>query len=180
MLPAGRCVYYPLSLSFVLSTYMSQTGPSLTVIGLYRVPLEDAELRNQLRKYYFVGNARNDLSSEVNRFIERCVPLVLVELELSQLDDRFRVDDFTQEMPATPRRDWQAAYAEAILSPDGTRVLARKAGCTHELHNGRIAFYFHYYDPSKPMYWSYGSFVPESVETVPRRIWSLLPYSPVD
>lgn len=34
----------------------------------------------------------------------------------------------------------------------------RKTLCTRGLKNGRIAFYSHYYDPSKPMLWSYGTF----------------------
>jgi hypothetical protein len=159
---------------------MSQPEPSLTVIGVYRVPFQEGELLDQLRRYYFFGNASNDLSSDVNRFIETCVPLALFELELDHLDDRFRLGDFTQEMPAAPRKLWQAAYDEALLSPDGSRVLTQKPRCTDGLRNGRVAFYFHFYDPAKPMEWSYGRFAPNPVDTVPRRIWDLLPYSPVD
>jgi hypothetical protein len=159
---------------------MSQPEPSLGVIGVYRVPFQEGELLNQLRRYYFFGNAASDLSSDVNRLIETCVPLALFELELDHLDGRFRLEDFTQEMPAAPRKCRQAPYLEALLSPDGSRVLTRKAFCTDGLRSGRVAFYFHYYDPAKPMEWSYGTFAPTSVNVVPRRIWDLLPYSPVD
>lgn len=159
---------------------MNGREPSLTAVGVYRVPLQESDLLQQLHKYYFFGNAPNDRSNDVHRFIQNCIPLSIFEIQLENLDERFRISDFTQEMPATPRRHWQTAYDEAVLTPDGLQMLSRSPGCMRGLRNGRIAFYFHYFDPSRPVKWTYGEFSPPHVILVPTRIWALLPYSAPD
>ena len=111
-----------------------------------------------------------DVSSEIHSFIETCIPLELFELELDGLDGRFEMADFKQEMPEVPEKGWQVAYDEALLSPDGAHVVARSIKCTAGLRAGRIAFYFHYYDPSRPMLWTYGHFSGAIVQTVPQRL----------
>jgi hypothetical protein len=159
---------------------MADPRASLTVEGVYRVPIDENELREQLRRYYFFGNARQEPNRAINTFVEACLPLVLFDITLDNLDERFRVGDFTQEMPGAPREAWQRAYDEALLSADGTHVIAGKGTSTNGLRSGRIAFYFHYYDPLKPVLWTYGQFSGRPVELVPERLWTLIPYSPVD
>ena len=159
---------------------MNEPVASIHVEGIFRVPIEDSELREQLRRYYFFGNVVRDVDHAVYAFVETCIPLVLFEITLNDLDERFRIGDFTQEMPGAPEKEWQCAYDEAVLSTDGTQVIARKSTCTRGLQRGRIAFYFHYYDPLKPMRWTYGQFSGHKVEFVPKRLWDLMPYSPVD
>lgn len=159
---------------------MTDPRALITVCGAYRVPVDEEELRTSLHRYYFFGNAVRDVGSEVHSLIETCIPLTLFEVTLENLDERFRISDFTQEMPETPRNHWQVPYDEALLSSDGTQLLARNSKCTRGLHGGRIAFYFHYYDPSKPMSWTYGQFCSPPVQTVPARLWDLIPYRPVD
>ena len=114
--------------------------------------------------------------------LERVATLdfVLFEITVDNLDERFGIGDFTQEMPEAPMKAWQRAYDEALLSADGTQVIARKSTCTHGVQSGRIAFYFHYYDPLKTMQWTYGQFSGPAVQLVPERLWNLVPYSPVD
>ena len=101
---------------------MAELQPTLITLGVYRVPHMDSELRQQLHQYYFFGNAPRDRSRKVNEFIETCIPLVLVEVSLADLDERFSVADFTQEMPEAPPKAWQAAYDEAVLSFDGSQL----------------------------------------------------------
>jgi hypothetical protein len=158
---------------------MTDSQASIKVEGIFRVPIDEHELREQLRRYYFFGNAIRDTAGGVNTFVETCVPLVLFEVTLDHLDDRFRIEDFTQEMPEAPSKAWQRAYDETLLSADGKRIIARKSTCTRGLRNGRIAFYFHYYDPLKPMQWTYGQFSGPAVQIVPEGLWNLVPYSPV-
>ncbi len=159
---------------------MKDSEPQIEVLGVYRVPYQEQELLDQLRQYYFFGNANREASDTSSRLIETCVPLSLFEVSLDRLDDRFRIADFTQEMPAAKRKQWQAAYDEALLSPNGMQVISRKTHCARGLQTGRVAFYFHYYDPGKPMLWTYGAFTCPAVETVPKRLWDLVPYTPVD
>ncbi len=152
---------------------------SIAVAGVYRVPVDENELREQLRRYYFFGNATRDVSSAVYKFIETCMPLSLFEVTLDDLDEQFEMGGFTQGMPDAPQKAWQRAYDQAILSPDGASIIARKTTCTRGLQAGRVAFYFHYYDPSKPMLWSYGEFSSPPVQIIPQRLWDLVPYFPV-
>lgn len=159
---------------------MVESSASISAVNIYRVPLRESELREQLRQYYFFGNVARDTSQAVYTFIEGCIPLVLFEIILYNLDERFRMRDFTQEMPGAPRKAWQCAYDEALLSADGTQVIARSSSCTRDLQSGRIAFYFHYYDPLKPVLWSYGQFFCPSVQLIPESLWRLVPYTPVD
>jgi len=64
--------------------------------------------------------------------------------------------------------------------PDGTAVLARRLFCADGLRNGRIAFYFHFYDPSEPMRWTYGEFSCSAVSEMPTRLSVLMPYTALD
>ena len=154
--------------------------PTLQVLGVFRVPIMEEELRNQLYPFFFSDSALQDRDRRVNEYIRDCVPLVVFELQLNDLDERFSFDDFTQPVPDRPRNQWQAGYDEAILSPDGSLVLARGISCTHGLCHGRIAFYFHFYDLQVPMKWSYGEFACPPVELLPKRLLPILPYCPVD
>ena len=91
-----------------------QREPTAKVHGVYRVSQTDNELRDQLYQLFFFGNTVRDTSNEVNQFIERCLPLVLFEVSLDHLDERFSMADFTQEMPEQPQKNWQVAYDEAV------------------------------------------------------------------
>lgn len=69
---------------------MGDEGLSLTVLGVYRVPVDEEELREQLRRFYFSGNVLRDTASVAYSFVDSCIPLVLFEIQLDNLDERFR------------------------------------------------------------------------------------------
>ena len=108
--------------------------------GAYRVPFEEKELRASLHRYYFFGNPVRDVGGGVRRLIETCIPLTLFEVTLEDLDERFRIGDFTQEMPETPRNAWQVPYDDVLLASDGMQLLARNSKCARGLRRGRMAF----------------------------------------
>ena len=151
----------------------------IKVLGIYEVSLWHRELREDLRQYYFFGNAQSDTNNSVIEYVERCIPLVLFDLFIDGADEHFELANFTQEMTAAPRKAWQAAFDEALLSPIGYEVIARKIGCTKGLRVGRIAFYFHFYDPLKPMEWTYGEFSCPAVQPIPSSLFEIMPYEPV-
>jgi hypothetical protein len=153
---------------------------TIDVLGVYRVPLMDAELRDALRQFYSPGNAFVALERTVTAYIARCVPLALFDLIIRGVDARFRVGDFMQEMPGKPASAAQVAYDEALLASDGLGLIARRQGCVDTIRAGRIAFYLHYYDPERPMRWTYGEFLCPPVQVVPDALWKLVPYTPVD
>ena len=74
---------------------------------------------------------------------------MLFDITLNDLDGRFRIGDFTQEMPGALEKAWQCAYDEALLSTDGTEVIARRSTCARGLRRGRVAFYFHYWPSAR-------------------------------
>jgi hypothetical protein len=99
---------------------------------------------------------------------------------VGDVDSRFSVSDFAQEMVGKPKSAGQVAYDEALLSSDGLGLIARRQGCADAITAGRIAFYFHYYNPGMPMLWTYGEFSCPPVQLVPASLWKLVPYTPVD
>jgi len=129
--------------------------------------LED-ELRQELRE------TEPPLSDE---YIERCIPLVLIDLTIANANSRFNVSDFAQEMEGVDSP--QVAYEEAVLSKDG-QVIERGLGCADNLRNGRIAFYLHYFDPSKPLKWTYGTITCPEAQIMPASLWKAMPYEPID
>ena len=114
---------------------MTALLPSIRVEGLFRVPIYDSELREQLRKYYFRGNAVRDIGDAVQTFIESCMALVLFELTLNNLDDRFRVGDvavpklrfWNGEME--PGRAWSVMSAHGSVFQTATRKLVHRGPC---------------------------------------------------
>jgi hypothetical protein len=91
------------------------------VHGVYRVRYDEATLRAQLLDYYCKSI---DADPNVTDFMGRVIPLVLMDVSVLGVDERFEVGEFTQEMPGAPKEAWQVAYDEALLSADGTAVLA--------------------------------------------------------
>jgi hypothetical protein len=81
-------------------------------------------------------------------------------------------------MEETPEPEWQVAYDEAVLSFDGNSVIANRIGCAKGIREARIAFYFHYYDPTRPMRWTYGQFFAPAVPAIDPGLAQLLPYQP--
>lgn len=63
---------------------------------------------------------------------------------------------------------------------DGMAILDRRPLCARGLRRGRVAFYFHFYDPGESMQWTYGEFSSPPVSEMPTRLTSLMPYYCVD
>ena len=71
---------------------------------------------------------------------------------------------------------FQCGYDEALLSSDGESVIERSMGCVKGEGPLRFAFYLHFYDPNRPLHWSYGQAQCPPIEAVPRRLKKLVPY----
>ena len=159
---------------------MKKLTPHLQVLRVYEVPGHDTELREDLRQLYIRGNAYADVPGSVLAYIDRCIPVALLEVLVDGADDRFSLGHFTQEMESAPEEAWQVPYDEALLSADGLKVIARRQECAAGLQFGRVAFYLHFFDPAKPLQWTYGEVSCPPVEPVPPEIMTLLPYHPLD
>src|SRR6185503_12915833 len=120
----------------------SRMSPRAVVNGVYRIGCDESALMAQLLDYY--GKALSTYPVEVSTFVERVIPVVLMDVTISDADERFNMAEFTQEMPSAPREIWQVPYDEALLSEDGSEVVARWPGCAENIGAGRIGFYFHF------------------------------------
>jgi hypothetical protein len=97
---------------------------------------------------------------------------VLVEAMVTDRDERFRVDDFSQ-----PDSD-QAPYAEVFLSADGCEVIAELS----DIPRGstlRVAFFIHFLSPLRPLNTSYGAVALPKFTRMPQRLSSIIRYEPV-
>ncbi len=146
--------------------------PSIHILGAYQVhPTE--ELFRQAMSLKYGGLAlsldQQDLAKQLVR--DELSSVVLFEVLVENPDRNFDVGDFSQ-----PDSD-QIAYDEAYLSPDGKSVISRLRAPDSE--SLRLAFYLHYVDSSKPLRTSYGELPMPEIQTMPDRVWSLVPYEPV-
>ena len=149
--------------------------PSIQTLAVHQVPCDAARWREEIDSYYRSEN----LLKETAAYRTRLLPLVLIEVAVSGADERFDVGDFTQEMEHAPEEAWQVAYDEAFLSPDGTSLVRRDIGCADAVSGGRICFYFHFYDPERPMYWTYGEFKCPPPTPLPEHLAALVPYQAI-
>ena len=144
-------------------------------IAVYSVPVDAAPIRKELDSFY----ESEGLLAETAAYRARLLPLALIEVEVSGADERFDVGDFTQEMEFAEEETWQVAYDEAFLSPDGLSLVRRDIGCADAVSGGRICFYFHLYDPGRPMLWTYGEFTCPTPVPIPEHLAGLVPYEPI-
>ena len=149
--------------------------PLIQPIAVYAVPVDAAPIRKELDVFY----ESEGLLAETAAYRARLIPLALIEVVVSGADERFDVGDFTQEMEFADEEIWQVAYDEAFLSPDGQALVRRDIGCADAVSGGRICFYFHLYDPGRPMLWTYGEFQCPAPVPVPEHLAALVPYEPI-
>lgn len=148
--------------------------PSIECVGVYVVPCDDAPWREDLdNSYRSLG-----LLDETEAYWMRVISIVLVEVVVSGADSSFDVGQFQQAMEKDDRSA-QVAYDEALLSPDGQAVEKRGQGCADGITNGRVCFFLHYYDPTRPIQWSFGEFTCSEPLPMPEPLARLRPYRPI-
>jgi hypothetical protein len=142
------------------------SSPTLTILGCFKpdIPLEtwqqqwEVTASDEYTKEHFDG-------------------LVLIEVRAENLDDRFNFNDFGQAHVSGDPNRAMAPYDEGLLSLDGETLLSREMGCVIGHSPVRFAFYLHYYDPARPLTWSYGEFFAPAVQPAPVRLSMLMPYT---
>ncbi len=95
----------------------------------------------------------------------------MVDVLISNPDERFDIGDFRQ-----PDSD-QAPYNEVYLSPDGLSVISRYKPPAGD--NFRVAFFLHFFDPTKPLKTSYGEIPIPPIHNMPEHYKEIIPYHPV-
>ena len=140
--------------------------PRIVILGVYRPEIPEAVYQKQ---WAITG------SDEKTR--AHFKDLVLIESLVEHIDARFKMIEMGQLYKrADYPGNFQCAYDEALLSSDGKTVIERDMNCVKGSGLLRFAFYLHFYDPNRPLQWTYGDIQCPCVEPVPRRLQYLVPY----
>ena len=156
--------------------------PSVEVLGVYRVQATDELIRDRVEYSYAADQKattedRTAAEEESREFLES---IALVELLIHNRDERFDVGDFTQRVGPGPTRDnWQVAYGEAYLTPDGEALACERWGSDVPPGDLRVAFFLHFWDGNRPLATSYGDVRCPPVAAMPERLERLVPYENV-
>ena len=156
--------------------------PSVEVLGVYRVRATDELVLDRMEYAYSVEQKattedRMAAEQESREFFES---IALVEVLVHNRDKRFRVGDFTQRVgPGPTRDDWQVAWADAYLTPDGDALAAERWGRDVPRGDLRVAFFLHFWDDTRLLATSYGDVRCPPIEVMPERLERLIPYHTV-
>jgi hypothetical protein len=143
--------------------------PQIECLGVYVVPCDDGPWREELdNAYRSLG-----LLDETQEYRRRLLSIVLVQVMISAASASFDVGQFRQSMECAPDGYTQAVYDEALLSQDGTAVICRCPGCADGVADGRLCFFPHYYDPTRPIQWSFGEFTCPPPQRMPEWLTNL-------
>ncbi|HLH89995.1 MAG TPA: hypothetical protein VKX28_16200 [Xanthobacteraceae bacterium] len=156
------------------------TRPTVEVLGVYRVRATDALIQDRIQYSYSPDQVdtpekRSAAEQESRELIES---VALIEAMVRNPDERFNIGDFTQRLDGVAQDNWQAAYAEAFLSPDG-KSLTDVEPSGSPGGDFRIAFFLHVWDAAKPLVTSYGDIKCPAVGEMPERLERLVPYENV-
>jgi hypothetical protein len=154
--------------------------PTIEVLGVYRLRVTEDMFREQFRILYGQDPSASNPGPNERDCRESLESVVLIEVAVSHRDGRFAMRDFTQRRDDLPRDSWQSAWEEAFLTADGINRLAVPFNKTPAGDDLRIAFYLHFWDPSKPLCSSYGDVVCPQPAEIPERLEKLVPYELLD
>ena len=156
------------------------TEPQIEILGVYRLPVTDNLLREQLEALY------DDEMSEENRIqaerncYEQLKSTVLIETLVKNRDGRFDAGDFVQPSKNTTKDEWQTAWAETYLTLDGSALMVEQWSDPPKTGDLRVAFFMHFWNSDEPLNTSYGKVLCPQPIDMPNRLLELVPYEPVD
>ncbi|MGE0404994.1 MAG: hypothetical protein AB7O65_01750 [Candidatus Korobacteraceae bacterium] len=150
----------------MVSTEESSAEATISILGVYKPEIPKSVYQEQWKVTGSDARTREHFES-----------LVLIEAIANNVDEKFDLKDIGQTLshPDFPAQ-FQCAYDEALLSADGNSLVDRRINCVHGTGVLRFAFYLHFYDPKRPLRWTYGQVECPKVQPVPRRLRNLVPY----
>jgi hypothetical protein len=101
-------------------------GPEIEVLGVYRLPVTEKLFREQFDILYGYRMSKQQRAEAERQCREQLDSVVLIEARVRNRDNRFDVGQFTQSRDGVPVANWQVAYDEAFLSPDGESLAAER------------------------------------------------------
>lgn len=159
-------------------------SPNVKILGVYS-PRQNASAFQA-----FLDTAENWLDedeisdmpaeeiAEIRENVERELGnAALVEALVEQPDETFSMGLFTQPDLDLPSSNWQIAWGEKYLTPDGGSLLGDYG--FDEVPSEpcfRVAFYIHYWNHENGLSGPYGPLELPPVQPMPARLWQLARY----
>jgi hypothetical protein len=154
--------------------------PELNIAGVYRLNVTPALVAAQFAELYGYEMTPAQTKQAMIQCNEQLKSVVLIELLVSNPDERFSLRDFTQPQNGVPQDSWQAAYNETYLTFNGESVIKTKFNELPTESCYRCAFFFHFFDDEAPLRTSYGDLDCPAAESMPERLERLAPFIVVD
>jgi hypothetical protein len=154
--------------------------PRIEIVGIYKIPITEDLFREQFEILYGYSMSDEQRTEAEEQCREQLSSIVLIEALIQNRNEHFSISDFTQPQDGVPRDNWQVAYAEVFLTFDGNSLLVQSSRGSPEASDFRVAFFFHFWDQTKPLITSYGDLTCPKVSEMPDRLKRLVSYEPVD
>src|SRR5436190_20043521 len=100
--------------------------PNVRVLGVYRLNVTVELFREQFEILYGYPMTPEERTDAEQQCKDQLESVVLVELVVSNRDDKFHLHDFEQAKRGQPEENWQVAWAEAYLASDGESLLVER------------------------------------------------------
>lgn len=154
------------------------TSASISVLGVHRLDVTPELLADAMRQVHGFEpgeDGQDDYWPYINELLSS---VALVEVLVTDPDERFNAGEFAQKIPGVPSGMEQVAWLETYLSADGLTCLSddRRYAKPPGDAQFRVAFYIHDWDPEVALSSSYGELVCPPLTTMPQRLWALAPY----
>lgn len=102
--------------------------------------------------------------------------VAIIEVLVTDPDAAFNMSEFVQPDSLRPENNWQVAWNETFLTPDGETVIGEYPCNLPDMLQYRVVFAIHYWNPDLPLRSSYGELALPAMEALPERLWRLTPY----
>jgi hypothetical protein len=179
---------------------IASKSPPLKVVGIYSLSADWAAYSSFLRqeidsrdvmnftdelKEFLRQHGRGDeirpLSAEDRQAWERYLrsytdDVAIVEVLVTNPDAAFNISEFVQPDPLRPENNWEVAWNEKFLTPDGETVIGEYPCKLPDMLQYRVVFAIHSWNSDLPLRSSYGELALPAMESLPKRLWRLGPY----
>ena len=148
------------------------TEPTVKILHAYRVEITDKDIKKFLQDSFGNIVSSHELERQFTLKREELLSVVAFDVSVINCDERFEIGDFKQ-----PNSD-QVAYDEVYLSKDGRSIESQTK--PNDPKDFRVYFFLHHYDKNRPLLSSYGTVDVPEIQSLPKHLKSLHPFTPVD
>ena len=163
------------------------TAPHVKVLGIYSLRENSSDFQALLDEVVsrypdeIADLSPEELADMREELKQNLGGAVLVEALVTEPDEAFSIGAFVHPNPDLPSINWQVAWCEKYLTPDGDRLLGEyRFNDVPSEPRFRVAFYIHFWKHENGLNGPYGALELPPVQPMPQRLWQLVPYEQVD